>query len=819
MSKRGYIHVLVLVLVAGSLLLHGVLASRATAAPQVSVGSGTGFWRTNGRQIVDANGQPVRMTGINWFGMETNTFSPHGLWARNWRDMLDQIRSLGYNTLRLPFCTQALDPGNIPSGIDFNRNPDLAGLSPIQLMDRIVDYSGQIGLRIFLDRHRPDSGGQSAVWFTSQYSEQRWIDDWRMLAQRYRNNPTVVGADLHNEPHSPACWGCGDTNRDWRLAAERAGNAILAVNPDWLIIVEGVDCFGSECTWWGGMLQGARDFPVRLNVPNRLVYSAHEYATSVFVQPWFNDPAFPGNLTAIWDRNWGFLHRDNIAPVLVGEFGTTLQDPRDRQWLPALMNYMGQGVGGMNFTFWTWNPNSGDTGGILNDDWTTINTTKHGFLSPFLLGPFPPVGSGPSFSLSANPSSLTINRGANSTNAITITRSGGFTSSVSLSVGGLPSGVTATLSPTTTTGTSSTLTIAASSTAAAGPATVTVTGTGGGLTRTTTISLNVNAPDFSLTTNPTSLTVNRGSNGTSTVTITRVGGFTSSVVLSATGLPAGVTATFNPASTTGTSSALTLAASSTATTGAATVTVSGTGGGLTRTRTINLTVNGPDFSLSANPANVTVNRGSSGTSTVTITRAGGFTGSVALSASGLPSGVTATFNPGTTTGTSATITLAASSTATLGAATVSVTGSGGGLTRATTIALTVNTESVGNGGVTLTPVVTASGIWFNEEQLRLSNTGSITALTITIVIQRTGGVSHSGQFNTVGGTIQQSNSSTATAITYVFTLAAGQTLGAGTNRTFAMQTSGSGTVHPTAGDTYTVSYTTGGVNYMQSGHF
>jgi endoglucanase len=329
MSKRGYIHVLVLVLVAGSLLLHGVLASRATAAPQVSVGSGTGFWRTNGRQIVDANGQPVRMTGINWFGMETNTFSPHGLWARNWRDMLDQIRSLGYNTLRLPFCTQALDPGNIPSGIDFNRNPDLAGLSPIQLMDRIVDYSGQIGLRIFLDRHRPDSGGQSAVWFTSQYSEQRWIDDWRMLAQRYRNNPTVVGADLHNEPHSPACWGCGDTNRDWRLAAERAGNAILAVNPDWLIIVEGVDCFGSECTWWGGMLQGARDFPVRLNVPNRLVYSAHEYATSVFVQPWFNDPAFPGNLTAIWDRNWGFLHRDNIAPVLVGEFGTTLQDPRD----------------------------------------------------------------------------------------------------------------------------------------------------------------------------------------------------------------------------------------------------------------------------------------------------------------------------------------------------------------------------------------------------------------------------------------------------------------------------------------------------------
>ena len=237
-----------------------------------------------------------------------------------------------------------------------------------------------------------------------------------MLAQRYRNNPTVIGADLHNEPHTPACWGCGDTATDWRLAAERAGNAILQVNPDWLIVVEGVDCFGGQCTWWGGMLQGATNFPVRLNVPNRLVYSPHEYATSVFVQPWFNDPTFPNNLNAIWDRNWGFIHTNNIAPLLIGEFGTTLQDPRDRQWLTRLMDYTGQGVGGMNFTFWTLNPNSGDTGGILNDDWTSVNTTKHNILAPFLLGPFPAVGSNPTptptptptpnFSLARNPTSL-----------------------------------------------------------------------------------------------------------------------------------------------------------------------------------------------------------------------------------------------------------------------------------------------------------------------------------------------------------------------------------------------------------------------------
>jgi len=92
-------------------------------------------------------------------------------------------------------------------------------------------------------------------------------------------------------------------------------------------------------------------------------------------------------------------------------------------------------------------------------------------------------------------------------------------------------------------------------------------------------------------------------------------------------------------------------------------------------------------------------------------------------------------------------------------------------------------------------------------------------LSVTIVVQRTTGVSFSGQYNTVGGQITQSNSSTSSAVTYVFTLNSGQTLGPGTNYTFAAQTSGNGTTHPVSGDTYTVTYTTGGKSYSQSGNF
>jgi len=126
----------------------------------------------------------------------------------------------------------------------------------------------------------------------------------------------------------------------------------------------------------------------------------------------------------------------------------------------------------------------------------------------------------------------------------------------------------------------------------------------------------------------------------------------------------------------------------------------------------------------------------------------------------------------------------------------------------------------GTGGVTVTPVINASGPWFSEEALRLDNPGgAITALSVTLTVQRTTGVGFNGQYNTVGGQVLQTNTVAATTITYQFTLAAGQTLGAGTNRLFAAQMTGSGTVHPTSGDTYTVTYTTGGVSFTQTGHF
>ncbi|HXN65365.1 MAG TPA: protease pro-enzyme activation domain-containing protein [Candidatus Acidoferrales bacterium] len=212
------------------------------------------------------------------------------------------------------------------------------------------------------------------------------------------------------------------------------------------------------------------------------------------------------------------------------------------------------------------------------------------------------------------------------------------------------------------------------------------------------------SPSFGLSPSPSSLTITQGSGGTSTITIAPTNGFSGGVTLSASGLPAGVTASFATNPVTG-SSVLTLTASGTAVTGTGTVTITGVSGSLTEGTTIALIVNAsaqPNFALSASPSGVTITQGTLGTSTITITPSHGFTGGVALSASGLPSGVTASFgtNPATN---SSVLTLTAAATAAYGTANITITGVSGSLTKQTTVSLTVKPAIPQNFALTASP--------------------------------------------------------------------------------------------------------------------
>lgn len=362
----------------------------AQHARRMSGAKSSGFLSTKGSRIVDASGRPFRVAGVSWFGFETDTMVAHGLWRRNYRETAGQIRSLGFNTVRIPFSQEMLRPGARTKSIDFSRNPDLEGHTPLECLDSVIAACGAAGLRVILDCHSAKPGGykEQDLWYLpgdELWTEQRWIDDWIILAKRYAGDETVIGADLFNEPKRTATWGEGKPDTDWNKAAERCANAIHAVNPDWLIIVQGVSQHDAESTWWGGNLTGVERCPVVLAKPGRLVYSPHDYPASVCRQAWFDAPDYPDNLPSVWDNFWGFLARQETAPVLLGEFGGKLETEEDRAWLRSLMAYLRERD--IGWVWWSWNPNSGDTGGILKDDWVTVNEPKMDFLREALRRP------------------------------------------------------------------------------------------------------------------------------------------------------------------------------------------------------------------------------------------------------------------------------------------------------------------------------------------------------------------------------------------------------------------------------------------------
>ncbi|MDQ3803521.1 MAG: cellulase family glycosylhydrolase [Acidobacteriota bacterium] len=396
-------------------------------------------WSTSGTKIISPAGMPFTITGVNWYGFETRDNVAHGMWTKDYKVIIDQIRQHGYNTIRIPFSNAMWETNPVPNSNQLSACPECKGKRARDIMALIVNYAGSVGLHVILDNHRSTAGNsaqENGLWYASGYPEQAWIRDWvsvqewvhgvpqtlgapDTIAVNYTASdglPIVLGYDLRNEPHTPsrkayldgATWGTGDgispatnpnpnpfapacvassTCRDWRLAAQRAGDTILgeALRRGWdypLIFVEGTGMYptaaGTPASgpydgyWWGGCLLGvngnARNpgAPVVLNaggsaaglgpaVNNQLVYSAHDYGPALFRQSWFNastcyrSGCSASSLADVWKKFWAHLNLPggvnpvgagggpypwantghtgySQAPVWIGEFGTGKAD-------------------------------------------------------------------------------------------------------------------------------------------------------------------------------------------------------------------------------------------------------------------------------------------------------------------------------------------------------------------------------------------------------------------------------------------------------------------------------------------------------------
>ncbi len=373
--------------------------------------SGDDWLHVEGNQILDEQGNRVWLTGANWFGFNTSERVLHGLWSVNLENTIDAIAGRGINLLRVPISTELLyewQQGQSGTAqVNTHTNPNLIGATTLDVFDALVAASRNAGLKILLDVHGAEADNMGHIypmWYKGQLTDEVFYSTWEWVTERYKNDDTIIAFDLENEPHGKpwsdneyAKWDNSTDVNNWKYACETAANRVLDINPNMLVMCEGIESYPIDGTtwnsnsdndfhnnWWGGNLRGVKDYPVDLgDRQSQFMYSPHDYGPLVFQQPWFY-PGFNKDTLYqdVWKDNWMFIHEDNIAPLLIGEWGGFMDGGDNETWMLAMRELIIEH--GLHHTFWCINPNSGDTGGLLDHSWTTWDEAKYAVLKPSL---------------------------------------------------------------------------------------------------------------------------------------------------------------------------------------------------------------------------------------------------------------------------------------------------------------------------------------------------------------------------------------------------------------------------------------------------
>lgn len=388
-------------------------------------------------EIVDMYGNPVWLTGCNWFGYNVTTQCFDGVWSRNMHEMLNEMADHGFNFLRVPMSTQILlqwknhDPDPYMVKINEWKNPELTvegveGGTPkysFDIWNMAVEWCRENGIKIMMDIHcatTASNGHQMPLWYDSNYSTDDWLEALSWFAEYYKDDDTILAIDLKNEPHGKndgqgmAIWDDSTAENNWKYAAERGAAACLEQNPNLLIMVEGIEVYpkfenGKDWNspavdyahyddpnaqafhgaWWGGNFRGVRDYPIDLGEhQDQLVYSPHDYGPLVWEQEWFKkDFTTQTLLDDYWYDTWAFLVEEKLSPLFMGEWGGFYDDEHDptgdnRKWMKLLRDYMIEKR--IHHTFWCFNENSGDTGGLLINDFQDWDIPKYEFVKEAL---------------------------------------------------------------------------------------------------------------------------------------------------------------------------------------------------------------------------------------------------------------------------------------------------------------------------------------------------------------------------------------------------------------------------------------------------
>jgi len=328
-----------------------------------------GFLSARGSQIVGADGIPVRIASVGLTGM--NVVRGRLQLAGPFQGIdghVAAMRGMGLNCVRVDWIDKTLDDPRA-----------------MAQLDTFVAACQKVGLKVVFDNHNNEATPadwenaaqqKNGLWFDTgpgtdgtdgastrgTVSAAKFQEDWVAFARHWAGNPTVIGFDLRNEPcahtRTPALWG-GQGPTDIHAMYEAVGNAILAVNPDALIICEGIINYKTGA--YEGDLSPVRRLPVVLSRPAKLVYSVHEYPKEIGAYP---GPESGAGYIERMNKTWGWLITENVAPVWIGEMGASMASPASRAWGATLLDYLnGKAPGGLRFSgnqqpiggdWWAW---------------------------------------------------------------------------------------------------------------------------------------------------------------------------------------------------------------------------------------------------------------------------------------------------------------------------------------------------------------------------------------------------------------------------------------------------------------------------------
>ena len=375
--------------------------------------AGDDWLTTVDSHIVDMSGTEVWLTGCNWFGYNTGTNLFDGVWNCNLEESLASIADHGFNVLRVPMSAELLlqwKAGEYPKA-NYNNayNETLNSMNSLEIFDYVLTLCEQNGMKVILDIHtaKTDASGHNhPVWYRDDITVDDFVESLSWVAERYKNNDTIIGYDLKNEPHGKASetphaiWNDSDSPDNWKKVAERAGNAVLDANPHALIIIEGIQIYPTDInknnftstndedyynTWWGANLMAVKKYPIDFGSEERnaqIVYSPHDYGPRVYEQPWFEGGfTYDSLMKDAWYNYWLYIQEENIAPVFVGEWGGFMEGD-NLKWMEYFRQLIAEKH--LHHTFWCYNANSGDTGGLVKDDFKTWDEEKYNFVKEVL---------------------------------------------------------------------------------------------------------------------------------------------------------------------------------------------------------------------------------------------------------------------------------------------------------------------------------------------------------------------------------------------------------------------------------------------------